>query len=146
MLEGRKLISLIMLALFALLIGISFSYAPDTRFLPLVIGVPGFLLCLVQVATEWRAKNVQPAVTPVERVRERTMLAWCVVFVAGLVGFGFLYAGPVLVAAYLFLAGKEKWYIAVLAAVFAWAILYGVFGQFLGLPLFDGLVSQYLFG
>jgi hypothetical protein len=146
MLEGRKLISLIMLALFALLIGISFTYAPDTRFLPLVIGVPGLLLCLVQVAAEWRAKHVEPAVTPLEKVRERTMLVWCVVFVLGLVGFGFLYAGPVLVAAYLFFAGKEKWYIAVLAAVFAWAILYGVFGQFLGLPLFDGLVSQYLFG
>jgi hypothetical protein len=36
--------------------------------------------------------------------------------------------------------------VALAGAVFAWTVLYGVFDWFLGLPLFDGLVFQYLFG
>jgi hypothetical protein len=60
--------------------------------------------------------------------------------------FGFPYAGPLLVAAFLYFSGGEKWYVAVIAAIIAWSILYGVFERFLGLPLFEGLVSQWIYG
>ena len=41
MLEGRLLVSGIMVAVFAVAVGLSFTYEPDARLLPLVIGVPG---------------------------------------------------------------------------------------------------------
>jgi small-conductance mechanosensitive channel len=146
MLEGRILISGLMVAVFAIAVGLSFTYAPEARLLPLVIGIPGLLLSLVQFVKEWREQRPEPAVTPDEHAREWRMFSWFIGFVAGLVLFGFPYAGPLLVAAFLYFQGREKWYVALAAAVFAWAVLYGVFERFLGLPLFEGLVYQWLFG
>ena len=145
MVEGRILVSGIMVVVFATAVGLSFTYAPETRMLPLVIGIPGLVLSIIQLFTELRARP-EPAVTPEEHAREGRMFAWFFIFVGSLILFGFLYAGPALVAAYLYFSGKEKWYVALVAAAFAWAILYGVFEQFLGLPLFEGLVMQWIFG
>jgi hypothetical protein len=146
MLEGRILVSAIMLVAFATAVGLSFTYAPEARFLPLVIGIPGLLLSGVQLIKELREQPAAPAVTPEEHVREGRMFIWFIIFVGALVLFGFLYAGPALVAAFLYFSGREKWYVALAAAAFAWVVLYGVFERFLGLPLFEGLVFQWLFG
>ena len=145
MLEGRILTSAIMVAIFAIAVGLSFTYAPEARFLPLVVGIPGLLLSLAQFVKELREK-AEPAVTSEERAREIRIFVWFFAFAGGLVLFGFPYAGPLLVAAYLYFSGGEKWYVALIAAALAWAILYGVFERFLGLPLFEGLVYQWAFG
>jgi hypothetical protein len=146
MLEGRLLVSAIMLVVFAAAVGLSLTYAPEARLLPLVIGIPGLLLSAIQLATELRDKHPAPVVTREEHRREGRMFAWFIGFVGALVLFGFLYAGPALVAVYLYVSGREKWYVALAGAVFAWIVLYGVFDWFLGLPLFEGLVLQYFFG
>ncbi len=145
MLEGRILTSFIMVVVFATTVGLAFTYAPDARFLPLVIGIPGLVLSLVQFVKELR-EPAEPVVTSEEHRREGQMFLWFIIFVGGLVLFGFMYAGPALVAAYLYFSGREKWYVALAAAAFAWVILYGVFEQFLGLPLFEGLAVQWIFG
>jgi hypothetical protein len=145
MLEGRILVSGIMVVVFATAVLLSFTYAPDARFLPLVIGIPGLLLSAVQLVKEIRDRP-EPVAPIEERRREVRMFAWCIGFVAALVLFGFLYAGPALVAAYLYFSGREKWYMALAAAIFAWAVLYGIFEWFLGLPLFEGLLFQWIFG
>src|SRR5882672_1445845 len=126
MLEGRILISGLMVAVFAIAVGLSFTFAPEARLLPLVIGIPGLVLSVVQLVKEWREHGV-PVVTSEEHVREFRMFAWFIAFVGGLVLFGFPYAGPLLVAAYLYFSGGEKWYVALIAALMAWSILYGVF-------------------
>ena len=146
MLEGRILVSGIMVVVFATAVGLSFTYAPETRMLPLVIGIPGLLLSIIQFFNEMRVRNPEPAVTPEEHSREGRMFAWFFFFVGCLVLFGFLYAGPALVAAYLYFSGRERWYVALIAAAFAWTVLYGIFEQFLGLPLFEGLIAQWIFG
>jgi hypothetical protein len=143
--EGRILVSGIMVLVFAGAVLLSFTYAPEARFLPLVIGIPGLILSIAQLATELR-QHPDMVIIPEERRREAKMFAWFLTFVAGLVFFGFLYAGPVLVAAYLYFSGRERWYSAIAAAVITWGILYGVFERFLGLPLFEGLLSQWIFG
>ena len=143
MLEGRLLVSGIMLVAFATAVGLAFTYAPDARFLPLVIGVPGLLLSAIQFVKELRERNPAPAVTAEEHTREGRMFLWFVIFVCGLVLFGFLFAGPLLVAAFLYFSGREKWYVALAAAAFALAVLYGIFDYFLGLPLFEGLIPVF---
>ena len=145
MLEGRILVSGIMVVVFAAAVLLSLTYAPEARILPLVIGIPGLILSAVQLVKEVR-EHPEIVIVPEERRREAGMFAWFITFVAGLVLFGFLYAGPALVAAYLFFSGRERWYTALVAAIVTWAILYGIFERFLGLPLFDGLVAQWIFG
>jgi hypothetical protein len=145
MLEGRILVSSIMVVVFAAAVLLSLTYAPEARFLPLIIGIPGLVLSLAQLVTELR-QNPEVVIIAAERRREAKMFAWFIIFVAGLVLFGFEYAGPALVAAYLYFSGRERWYTAIAAAFVTWAILYGVFERFLGLPLFEGLLSQWIFG
>ena len=145
MLEGRLLISGLMLAVFAAAVGLAFTYAPDTRTLPLAVGIPGLILSLLQFIKELRERYPEK-IEPGQLSREVRMFGWFITFVAGLVLFGFLYAGPVLVSVYLYFSGREKWYVCLIAAAGAWAILYGIFEQFLGLPLFEGLVFQWIFG
>ena len=41
---------------------------------------------------------------------------------------------------------REKWYVIAGSTLFAWAVLYGVFEYLLALPLFEGLVVQWLLG
>src|SRR4051812_2050620 len=107
MLEGRILVSGIMVVVFATAVGLSFTYAPETRMLPLVIGIPGLVLSIIQLFNELRARP-EPAVTPEEHKREGRMFAWFFLFVGGLILFGFLYGGPVVVAALFFFSGKGK--------------------------------------
>jgi hypothetical protein len=62
-LEGRILVSLIMVVVFAIAVGLSFTYTPEARFLPLVIGIPGLLLSVVQLVKELRERGIA-VVTP----------------------------------------------------------------------------------
>jgi Tripartite tricarboxylate transporter TctB family len=145
MVDGRILTSGLMLALFAGAVAMALTFPPDARFLPLVIGVPGLVMSAVQFVIEVRNKH--PKIVPPEVLpRERAMFAWFVLFVGGIIFFGFPYAGPVLIALYLYVSWSEKWYICLGAALLAWGILYGLFEHGLGLPLFEGLVYQWIFG
>lgn len=145
MVEGRTVTAAIMFAIFLGMVGLSFAYEPDARFLPLVIGVPGLALAGLQLAVELRSAP-ERKFTAEDRRAEWAMFGWFVLFCGGIVLFGFPYAGPLLVAAYLYLSWGEKWYVCLSAGLFAWAVLYGVFEQFLGLPLFEGLVTQWVLG
>jgi hypothetical protein len=145
MVEGRTVTAGIMLAIFILMVGLALTYPAESRILPLVIGIPGVILSGIQFVTELRTKD-GPQTTTAERRAEVRMVGWFVFFVVGIILFGFPYAGPLMVAIYLRLSWREKWYVTLAAAVFAWAILYGVFEEVLGLPLFEGLVVQYFSG
>jgi hypothetical protein len=145
MVEGRTLTAGIMVAIFATMVGVALTYAPDARFLPLVIGVPGLVLSVVQLAVELRTKP-DKEFTAADRRAEWKMFAWFVFFVVGIILFGFPYAGPTMVAIYLHFSWREKWYVSLGSAFFAWAVLYGVFEYVLGLPLFEGLIVQWFLG
>ena len=145
MLEGRILISGIMFAIFLAAVGFALTYAPDARLLPLTVGIPGLILTAIQLIKEVREQHPEN-IDPRDFPREVRMLGWFFLFVGGLVLFGFIKAGPVLVASYLYFAGKEKWYVCLIAGAVVAGILYGVFEWFLGLPLWEGLVFQWIYG
>ena len=84
--------------------------------------------------------------TAADRMAELKMFGWFAVFVFGIILFGFPYAAPIIVALYLHFSWGERWYVSLGAAAFAWAILHGIFDYVLGLPLFEGLVYQWIYG
>src|SRR5262245_36352412 len=100
MVEGRTLTAGIMFAIFLVMVALAFTYEPGARMLPLVVGIPGLLLSGTQFIVELRSSAPQ-TVTPAEVGAEWRMFGWVVLFVAGIVAFGFPYAGPILVAVYL---------------------------------------------
>ena len=148
MFEGRLIISTVMLSIFAAAVAIAFlAFAPGARMLPLVVGIPGVILAAIQLSIELRRGDAAAGqredtimVLPDVRRGELRMFTWFAVFVAGILAFGFIYSSPLLIAAYLLIAGKERWYTALLSAVLVWAILKYVFEHFVGVVLFEGLI------
>lgn len=143
--EGRIIVSVVMLAIFAGMVLYAFTFPPDARFLPWVIGIPGLLFCIGQLAMELRAQAPEPRPRE-ERRREVTMFAWFVAMIAGILLFGFVYAGPVLIAAYLYFDWDERPLTIVISALVAFAIFYGVFEWALELRLFGGFLGTWLPG
>ena len=148
MVEGRILIAGIMLVIFAAMVAMASTYTAEARFLPLVIGVPGLVLCIIQFVNELRTKPGadEKTFTAEDRMAELKMFGWFAVFVFGIILFGFPYAAPIIVALYLHFSWGERWYVSLGAAAFAWAVLHGIFDYVLGLPLFEGLVYQWIYG
>ena len=147
MVEGRILVAGLMLLIFTVMVGVAFTFPGEARFLPLVIGIPGLALSLTQFVIELRGKDPEEKTfTAEDRMAELKMFGWFAVFIFGIILFGFPYAGPIIVALYLHFSWGEKWYVSLGAAAFCWAILHGVFDYVLGLPLFEGLVYQWIYG
>lgn len=148
MVEGRVVVAGLMLLIFAVMVGLALTYPGEARFLPLVIGIPGLVLCVMQLMIELRSApgSDEKVNTAEDRVAELKMFGWFAVFIFGIILFGFPYAGPVIVALYLHFSWGEKWYVSLGAAAFSWAILHGIFDYVLGLPLFEGLVYQWIYG
>lgn len=71
-LNGRLLMALLMLLIFSTMVGISLTYPPQARFMPLVVGIPGIGLTLLELVREIlraaRGEDVrsEPSATPVE--------------------------------------------------------------------------------
>jgi hypothetical protein len=153
-LNGRIVTTLVMLAIFAGMSLMALGYAPKARYLPLLVSIPGTLMCLGQLLLDIRharqartsGSGAEEASEPAETAREIKMFAWLGIFFAGILAFGFLYAAPVVVAAYLKFGEREGWMTSVAAGVAAWLILYVVFGRLLELFLFEGLVTPMIFG
>ena len=141
--EGRIVVSLIMLALFAGMVGYAATFPADARFLPWVIGIPGLLFSIGQLVIELRDRTTEER-EPTERRRELKMFAWFVAFIGAILLFGFVYAGPVLVAAYLYFDWHERPLVVVLSAIVAFAVLFGIFEWALELRLFGGLLDRML--
>ena len=51
---GKIFMNLVMLAIFVAMVGIATQYPPQARFMPFVIGIPGIVMCLIQLVLEIR--------------------------------------------------------------------------------------------
>lgn len=145
-LNGRALTSLAMFAVFAAMTLIALGFPDKARTMPLLVGVPGTLLALAQLVRDLRTVERDAGESTVERHRERHMFAWLAIFLAGVLGFGFLVAAPVLVLAFLRIGQRESWTVSLAGGVAVWIVLYAVFTRMLGLFLFEGLLLPYLVG
>jgi len=146
---GRVLTAALMLAIFVVMVVIAFGFPPDARIMPLIAGVPGTLLAAICFAQELRKVAREPAATtatPAPRNAEHMMLVWLMVFFGAILAFGFTYSVPVLVFAYLKFGARERFAIALIGALAIWAVLYGLFEQGFGIPLFEGLLRAWLLG
>lgn len=51
---GKIFMNLVMLAIFAVMVGMATQYPPQARFMPFVVGIPGLVMCLIQLVLEIR--------------------------------------------------------------------------------------------
>ncbi|NIN34054.1 MAG: hypothetical protein GTO60_02660 [Gammaproteobacteria bacterium] len=72
------------------------------------------------------------------------MFLWVFLFFVCITSFGFVYASPFLVFGFLYIAKSESLKIALIGGICTWAVLYGIFQTWFEIPLFQGLVIEYL--
>jgi hypothetical protein len=101
----------------------------------------------VQLTTEIRQsarRSADEANSDALSKAERNMFLWIFIFFFGLLGFGFIYAAPIVVFAFMYAGKKESLLVALISAAGTWAVLFGFFEQVMEIPLFQGLVVEWL--
>ncbi|HSR71515.1 MAG TPA: tripartite tricarboxylate transporter TctB family protein [Kiloniellales bacterium] len=154
--NGRIAVSAVMLAIFAGMVAMASAFPVQGRFLPFVIGIPGIVLCLAQLIIDvTQARRAAPSASEIasgavseerdEIRREVKMFGWLAAFFAGILLFGFLIGGPVLLFAFLRFAERESLYLSLGAALAGLVVMYGMFVRVLGLTIFEGFLIQAIF-
>lgn len=149
--NGRILMSVLMLAIFVAMVAVASQYPPQARFMPLVVGIPGIVLCILELARELRTAWARPAATD-ERFaaeqrpagagrRELVLWAYFIAFVAALILFGFWPSIPVFLLLFLRFAAGESWRFALGLGVVATAVLFLVFDKGLRVTLHPGFIT-----
>lgn len=148
-LNGRVATALVMLLIFLSMSLLALGFTEKARLMPLLIGIPGTLLGIVELINEMRASAKQAAsgdnsndVTKAERA----MLGWVFVFFVGILCFGFVYAAPLLVLAFMLAGKKESLTVGLISAAGTFVVLYVFFENVMEIPLFQGLIIERLLG
>lgn len=148
-LNGRVMTALVMLLMFSSMSLMALGFTEKARLMPLLVGVPGTILALIELVSEMRAtikKSQSGEDIDALSSAERAMFAWVFIFFVGILCFGFTYAGPLLVFAFMSFGKKETLTVALISAAGTWLVLYGFFEQMMEIPLFTGLVVEWLLG
>lgn len=145
--DGRLATTLAMLALFAGACVLALGLPQKAAFMPLLIGIPGVLLCLWQLVLDLRRAPEAVAEKDQKRSEGRSeteVFLWLAGFSVALIGFGFVVGGPLIVFAFVRFSSRESTLNAFFAAAGTFAVIWGVFIWLLELPLFEGLVLEAL--
>jgi len=150
--NARVLTALFMFLIFAIMTLLALDFPEKARLMPLMVGIPGSIMSFIQLLIEYRtaAKELAEYVPSEEKQQEikdeRDMFIWLFIFFIGILAFGFLYAAPIIVFAFLYKYKKETVKISVISAIATWIVLYGAFQTGFELRLFEGLIVRWLVG
>jgi hypothetical protein len=155
-LTPRFLLALFVALLAAYAVYISLSWPLRAGLFPRVIGIPLFILAVVEMlwsafkpegekeghAVDFEfASNIDPAVA---RKRTVAMFLWILGLLALILLFGFSIGVPLFVFLYLKIAGGEKWPLTISLTFISWLFIEGLFNRLLHLPLPRGWLLAFL--
>jgi len=155
LMNGRVLTALVMLTIFVLMTVLALDFPLKSRLIPMMIGIPAILLALVQLVIEYRAVTLKSDAAELAKPEkeekegqkdEKLMFLWTFLFFIGILCFGFVYASPVLVFGFLYFGSKESLKVSIISAVATWLVIYVSFVQWFQIPLFSGLILEWLLG
>ena len=148
MFSDRIATTVAMLAIFVAAAAMALSLPQKAAFMPLLVSIPGILLCLWQLALDLLGRTPKDAPAAGEARSdshsELKIFLWLGLFAVALIGFGFVIGGPLIVFAFVRFASGESWRNALVAGGGTFAVVWGVFIWLLELPLFEGLVLEAL--
>jgi len=160
-------LTFIMFLIFTSMVAISFDYPAKARFMPLVVGLPGIVLCLIQLAVdlfrssaadtsasvgqsiaaasapESSQQEELPEFGPHTARQEVVMWGYFVSFIAAIILFGFYISVPIMLLTFLRRQGEASWKFALALAIAATLALYLMFGRVLGIELHPGFVTRW---
>jgi hypothetical protein len=151
--RSSMLLSVPILLVFVVAVWQMYLFSPPyplrAKLFPLLVAVPMLAIAVYQVATEVigthrkvvahsREAQGEAATPSSEELRQG--LLWFAAFFMVLWAFGFLVAVPVFTFAYFVFVGGDRWYWGLLGAGVSIALLWGMFDQWLHIPLLHGAV------
>lgn len=143
--------SALMVLVFAFAVFEARTWQIEARLFPWVIGFPLLALALIQLALDiWKPRGNTSEDASVEVpawiVGRRTVpiIAWIMGFVLAIWLLGLSISVPVFTFLYLKLQAQERWWLAVLFALVAWGVLFGLFDRALHLPFPEGRLLRWL--
>jgi hypothetical protein len=158
--RGELILTLFLLAFFIFLMLISMTYSLKARRMPLVVIIPGIVLCTVmafRIATGKKDGPKQPKSESAEtengespglegkEVQKRmwVMFGWMGLLVGMIWIVGFLVTIPVYTI--LFMRSlKESWRLSIIIGVVGFIVLYFLFVVGLEMELYPGLIYEWL--
>jgi hypothetical protein len=148
MFDMRKTVTLVMLGIFTGAVLIALTLPSQAAFMPFLVGIPGMVLCAAQLVIEFTTAEDAPKASQKDGFddsrTEAQMFAWLGIFTAFLIGIGFQWGGPIVVALFVRYGSRDTWGNACFAALGTFAVLFGVFVWLLELHLFQGLLIEWL--
>ncbi|NRP74359.1 hypothetical protein ILFOPFJJ_05281 [Ensifer psoraleae] len=157
-------LTIVMLAFFIVMVGLSMEFPAKARFMPLIVGLPAIALCLVQLGIDLMPSSKSafhsapragvahqagpepelPEFGPHTVSQEILMWTYFVAFVAAILVFGFYASVPVLLVTFLRREAEASWRFALSLAAVATLVLYLMFGALLHIQLHPGFVTPWL--
>jgi len=138
---------------------VSFSYSPEARLIPLLVGIPTLLMIVfIFIAEKFYPKllrmlnvsmldlgKVSTKETPSGEPRSirkglLVISMWLVGYVILIYLAGFLIATAVLFPLFLKIMAKATWVKAIVMGAVVWGFIYGVFELFMKFELFKGML------
>jgi hypothetical protein len=161
-------LTVIMLAIFTVMVTMAFGFPADARFMPFIVGIPGVVLCLAQLLADWRNAQLAPAAAAADLIpafsgpplpdtgqpelsesetvrREIVLWSYFLGFVGGLLLLGFWTSVPVLLVSFLRFQASLSWKAALAAGLGATLLLYLVFEVLLRIRLHPGFATKFVF-
>lgn len=153
--SGRIATTVVMLAIFSAMSLIALGFPDKAAFTPLLVGIPGVVLCLAQLVIDLTGgarlvgadndEQLGDGGDDTVTAREWFMFAWLALFTVVILGFGFHIGGSLVVFLYIRFGEREPWLNAILAGAGTFVVIWLVFTKLLELPLFDGLLMPAMF-
>lgn len=141
--NGGVVTSLVMVLIFTAFVLWAFTFRREAAVMPLLAGLPGLVLSLIQLITELRMRASHGDGPPLLQAGELNIILWISGFTLGVVAFGFVAGAPLLLAAYLYFVAAERLPVAIMGGLSCLAVMAGL-ERLLHIPLFEGLVLYYL--
>lgn len=113
------------------------DYPPEARVIPLVAGVPGLALALVNL---YRSLKAKPASKGARIQSEAATFGWIILLVMLVWVFGFLIALPLFLVVFLRRRSGENWRVTVVETAVILLAVYFLFYRLLNIPLNNGLL------
>ena len=139
--NGRVVTSLAMVLIFTAFVLWAFTFRREAALMPLLAGVPGLVLSVIQLITELRTRASNGDAPPLLQPGELSIILWIAGFTLGVIAF--VLGAPLLLAAYLYFVSAERLAVAVAGGLSCLAVMEGL-ERLLHIPLFEGLVLHYL--
>jgi len=151
-----------MLAIFTTMVAMAADFPPDARFMPLIVGIPGIALCLLQLALDalragrfatYRFRTAPKAGKPADLASdlpefgphtvssELRMWIYFLAFIAAVLGFGFYVAVPIMLVTFLRREAKASWRLTLVLGGGATAVLYLMFSVLFHIRLHPGFIT-----